>query len=212
MAQSPSHKFGQIIGDLLEAAVFHWLQTIASDFGLYLDYKHLRPAREERRTVSWKDSKGNQHDLDYVLEQVGSEQTIGRPKAFIETAWRRYTKHSRNKVQEIQGAIGPLAETYADCHPFLGVVLAGEFTSGSLNQLRSHGFQIVHYPYESVVRLLRPLASMHISMKPLPTPRCDGKAMRFTRFLKRKNKRSSRSCEIWTPPSSMSFFLRCEHR
>ena len=45
---------------------------------------------------------GNVHDLDYVFEQGGTEATIGQPKAFIEIAWRRYTKHSRNKAQEIQ--------------------------------------------------------------------------------------------------------------
>lgn len=151
MAQSPSHRFGQIIGDLLEAALFAPLQKVADDHGLYLDYKHLRPARRDKRKVTWVDHKGNKHDLDYVMEQGGDERTLGKPKAFIETAWRRYTKHSRNKAQEIQGAVLPLAETYRDCHPFLGVVLAGVFTKGSLDQLRSHGFRVVYYSYESVV-------------------------------------------------------------
>lgn len=150
MAQSPSHRFGQIIGDLLELALFEPLQQIATDFGLYLDYKHLRPARGGKK-VTWKDFKGNEHDLDYVFEEGGSETTRGRPKAFIETAWRRYTKHSRNKAQEMQGAILPLAETYSDCHPFLGVVLAGRFTGSSLAQLTSLGFNILSYSYENIV-------------------------------------------------------------
>lgn len=45
----------------------------------------------------------------------------------------------------------PLAETYRDSHPFLGVVLAGVFTDGSIAQLRSHGFQVVYFSYESMV-------------------------------------------------------------
>ena len=151
MAQSPAHRFGQIIGDLLEAALFEPLQKVADDHALYLDYKHLRPARGDKRKVTWTDHKGNKHDLDYVLELGGNERTLGKPKAFIETAWRRYTKHSRNKAQEIQGAILPLAETYRDSHPFLGAVLAGVFTKGSLDQLRSHGFHVVYYSYESVI-------------------------------------------------------------
>jgi hypothetical protein len=102
--------------------------------------------------VAWKDSRGNVHDLDYVLEEGGSEESIGRPRAFIESAWRRYTKHSRNKAQEIQGAISPLAETYQDCHPFLGAVLAGVFTEGSLAQFRSHRFSLVYCPYETIVQ------------------------------------------------------------
>jgi hypothetical protein len=71
-------------------------------------------------------------------------------KAFIEIAWRRYTKHSRNKAQEIQGAIALLAETYADARPFRGVVLAGFFTAGAIQQLRSLGFHVLYFPYESV--------------------------------------------------------------
>ena len=152
MAQSPAHRLGQIIGEELENAIRKPLIAIAEEFGLYLDYKHARPARGGRKKVAWTDSHGNTHDLDYVLEKGGSETTMGQPMAFIETAWRRYTKHSRNKAQEIQGAIGPLAETYQNSHPFLGAVLAGVFTEGSLAQFRSHKFNLVYCPYETVIQ------------------------------------------------------------
>jgi hypothetical protein len=79
------------------------------------------------------------------------------PAAFIEVAWRRYTKHSRNKAQEIQGAIMPLAETYSANGPFKGAILAGVFTAGAINQLTSLGFTILYFPYESVVRVFRKL-------------------------------------------------------
>ena len=75
----------------------------------------------------------------------------GRPLAFIEAAWRRYTKHSRNKAQEIQGAVLPIAEKYEWDKPFLGVILAGVFTSGSLTQMRTSGFEVALFPYESIV-------------------------------------------------------------
>jgi hypothetical protein len=151
LAQSPTHKFGQIIGDLVEESVREPLEAVAKKHALYLDYKHPRPVRGGKNKVSWKDAKGNIHDLDYVLEAGGSEEVQGRPKGFIEIAYRRYTKHSRNKAQEIQGAIGPLSETYKDDHPFLGAVLAGVFTEGSLTQLRSHGFSVLYFPFESIV-------------------------------------------------------------
>ena len=151
MAKSPAHKLGQIIGDVLEDAIREPLHAIAKEHGLYLDYKHARPTRDGRKKVVWTDSRGNQHDLDYVLEEGGSEKKLGRPRAFIEIAWRRYTKHSRNKAQEIQSAIEPLAETYQDCPPFLGVVLAGDFTEGSLAQLRSHNFSLAYCPYDTIV-------------------------------------------------------------
>ena len=152
MAVSPAHKLGQLIGDELEAAMLEPLLAIADEFDLYLDYKHVRAARDGKKKVAWTDRYGNTHDLDYVLEEGGSEDTVGRPRAFIETAWRRYTKHSRNKAQEIQSAIAPLAETYHNDGPFVGVVLGGVFTEGALDQFRSHGFTIAHCPHDTIVR------------------------------------------------------------
>lgn len=154
MAQSPSHKFGQIVGDLMESVLHARLQEIADRHNLYLDYKHKRKARAGRKKVSWTDHKENVHDLDYVLEEGGTEDETGTPRAFIECAWRRYTKHSRNKASEIQCAVVPLTETYRESQ-FMGVVLAGEFTEGSLQQLRSNGFGILFFPYETIVRAFR---------------------------------------------------------
>lgn len=151
MAESPAHKFGQVIGGLLESVVMPPLEQFCEKQGLYLDHQRkVRPARHGRK-VSWGDSYGNFHDLDFVIERNGSDYEIGQPVAFIEAAWRRYTKHSRNKAQEIQGAILPLAEKYRWNNPFLGAVLAGEFTHGSLEQLRSQGFQVLYFPYETLV-------------------------------------------------------------
>jgi len=151
MAESPAHRFGQLIGELLESVVRPQLEDFCKYQGLYLDHqKRDRPARSGKK-VSWTDQYGNAHDLDFVIEREGTDHQIGRPVAFIETAWRRYTKHSRNKAQEIQGAILPLAEKYRWNNPFLGTVLAGVFTEGSLEQLRSLGFQVLYFPYESLV-------------------------------------------------------------
>lgn len=151
MAESPPHKLGQIIGDVLEEAIGPVLEEFAKTHGLYLDRKGPRPSRPGNK-VSWSDRNGNIHDLDFVLERGGSADHPGAPIAFIETAWRRYTKHSRNKAQEIQGAILPLAERYSDYHPFKGAVLAGCFTDGAITQLRSLGFSILHLSHDSVVR------------------------------------------------------------
>ena len=150
MAISPSHKFGQIVGDNLELAMLPLLVDFAKQHGLYLDRKGQRPCRKGTR-CSWTDLNGNTHDLDFVLERGGSESKKGSPVAFIETAWRRYTKHSRNKAQEIQGAIEPLAQTYKHAGPFKGAVLAGVFTDGALNQMKSLGFSVLFFPYEKVI-------------------------------------------------------------
>ena len=150
MAESLAHTFGQIIGNVLEDAIEPALRRFAGEHGLYLDKKGPREAREGKR-VTWTDLHGNAHDLDFVLERGGTDRVIGTPVAFIETAWRRYTKHSRNKAQEIQGAIQVLALTYKHSCPFTGAILAGVFTGGALNQLKSLGFHILFFPYESIV-------------------------------------------------------------
>lgn len=154
MAESLSHKFGQIIGDLLELALEPHLEKFAKKHKLYLDKKGERKGRKGKK-VSWVDSNNNKHDLDFVLERRATHEVVGVPVAFIESAWRRYTKHSRNKAQEIQSAILPLARKYQSSSPFIGVVLAGVFTSGALSQLESNGFTVLYFPYETVVKAFK---------------------------------------------------------
>jgi small nuclear ribonucleoprotein (snRNP)-like protein len=151
MAESYSHKFGQIIGDLLEVAIKPFLDDFAQRNRLFLDVKGNRELRGKGKKLTWTDKYHNTHDLDFVLERGGSTKVQGTPVAFIEAAWRRYTKHSRNKAQEIQGAILPLAEHHQRSLPFLGVILAGEFTEGALTQLRSSGFSVLYFTYQTVI-------------------------------------------------------------
>jgi hypothetical protein len=108
VAKSPAHRFGQIIGDLLEEIILPQLQKYCDERSLYLDKKGKRTARPGSK-VSWQDRYENFHDLDFVIESGGTDDVLGRPVAFIEAAWRRYTKHSRAKAQEIQGAVMPIA-------------------------------------------------------------------------------------------------------
>jgi DNA methylase len=155
MAQSPSHKFGQALGKLLEDIVLDdilkpRLQQFAQTKNYYLDWQRSRPARSGKK-VTWEDKYGNKHDLDFVIEIDGSDNQLGKPVAFIESAWRRYTKHSKNKAQEIQGAILPIIELHHLSAPFYGAVLAGDFTKSALDQLRNNGFAIIYIPYKDVV-------------------------------------------------------------
>jgi hypothetical protein len=159
MAKSPAHQFGQRLGALIEEIVLDevlrpQLEQFTRERGYWLDAKGKRPARSSVK-VSWPDRWGNTHDLDFVIEIGGSATQRGRPIAFIEAAWRRYTKHSKNKAQEIQGAILPLVDMHRDQAPFHGVVLAGEFTQPAVAQLRSLGFSVAHLPYADVVSAFR---------------------------------------------------------
>ena len=156
MAESYAHRWGQIIGDVFEQFVRDMLKSIAEKHGLYLDFKKPRRTRakhggKDLSKVTWRDSYGNRHDLDYVLERGGTEDVLGVPVAFIESAWRRYTKHSKNKVQEIEAAVLPIALTFSRHQPFCGAVLSGEFTRNALAQLESKGFSVLHIPYASIL-------------------------------------------------------------
>jgi hypothetical protein len=157
MAQSLAHRWGQIIGDVFEMFVRNVLADIATQHGLYLDFKRPRKARGGQAKVSWQDGYGNKHDLDYVLERGGDEEKLGVPAAFIESAWRRYTKHSKNKAQEIEAAVMPVALTFSRHQPFLGAVLAGEFTENALHQLESKGFAVLYVPYKSMLTAFKQL-------------------------------------------------------
>lgn len=150
MAQSPSHQWGQTIGTVVENGIVPILCNIARQHNVYLDSQGYRPARSGRK-VTWTDRFGNTHDLDYVFERDGTHLQRGTPAGFVEVAWRRYTKHSRNKAQEIQGAIRPLVETYHEQGPFMAAIIAGEFTSQALTQLESLGFKILYFPYDDVI-------------------------------------------------------------
>jgi len=150
MALSPGHKLGQIIGDMLEAAIEPMLQDFAAAHGLYLDKKGPRASRSGTK-VRLIDEYANSHDLDYVLEVGATATQMGRPIAFIEVAWRNYTKHSRAKAQEIQGAVLPLADKYRRDAPFKGAIIAGVFTLGARTQLESLGFTFLYFPLATLI-------------------------------------------------------------
>lgn len=154
MAKSESHKFGEFIGEFFENLMQKPIRDFAKKNGLYFDTKGPRKARRSKK-LTWTDVHGSKHDLDFVLEKDGNEETIGEPVAFIELAWRRYTKHSKNKAQEIQGAVDPICEKYKLAKPFKGAILSGQFTDNSLNQLKDDDFHVLYLPFEKLVQAFR---------------------------------------------------------
>jgi hypothetical protein len=152
MADAKAHKLGQMIGEFIEQHFEEELLSICNDRGLYLDVVgKVRKARKGKK-VKWVDVYGSFHDLDFVIERNGTEDKLGVPAALIECAWRRYTKHSKNKAQEIQGAILPIAEKYKYHKPFLGAVIAGVFTAPSIEQLNACGFETLYIDYQDIVQ------------------------------------------------------------
>lgn len=150
MAASPSHILGEMIGNFFEDVMKSPIRDLCNKYNVYFDTIGPRTARSTKK-ITWDDINGSKHDLDYVIERNGTEDKIGDPIAFIELAWRRYTKHSKNKVQEIAGAVLPITEEYHEFAPFKGAILSGVFTEPSLKQLENQGFHVLYIPFDKVV-------------------------------------------------------------
>mgnify|MGYP007069905471 CR=1 FL=1 len=150
MATSQSHTLGEFIGSFFEDLMKKPIREFADANGLFFDTVGPRKARGGSK-LTWTDVHGSKHDLDFVLEKGGLEESIGEPVAFIELAWRRYTKHSKNKAQEISGAVNPICEKYKYSKPFKGAILCGQFTENSLTQLKNDGFSVLYIPFKKLV-------------------------------------------------------------
>ena len=150
MAISQSHILGEFIGSFFEDLMKKPVREFAQKHGLYFDTVGQRKARGGKK-LTWTDVHGSKHNLDFVLEKGGTEEVIGDPVAFIELAWRRYTKHSKNKAQEIAGAVNPICEKYKLSKPFKGAILSGQFTENALNQLKNDDFHVLYIPFEKLV-------------------------------------------------------------
>lgn len=150
MAVSPSHILGEMIGNFFEDVMKSPIRDLCNKYNVYFDTIGPREARNSKK-ITWDDINGSKHDLDYVIERNGTDKKIGDPIAFIELAWRRYTKHSKNKVQEIAGAVLPVLVKYHEFAPFKGAILSGVFTEPSLKQLENQGFHVLYIPFDNVV-------------------------------------------------------------
>ncbi len=154
MAKSESHTLGEFIGTFFEDLMKKPVMEFAKKNNLYFDTYGERTARPSKK-LTWTDVNGSKHDLDFVLEKGGTDETIGTPVAFIELAWRRYTKHSKNKVQEISGALNPICKQYDLIKPFKGAILCGHFTDNALEQLEKDGFSVLYIPFAKLVEAFK---------------------------------------------------------
>lgn len=150
MAKSPSHKLGQLIGDYFEQSIERFLVPLFEDGRYYLDYKHPRKSRNNKKLVEWQDSKGHKHNLDYVIEKDGTEHELGKLVSIIEIAWRTGGRHSANKVQEIMAAVNPIADKYRGNNVYKAAILSGDFTGPPLQNLEANDFDVVYFDKGSI--------------------------------------------------------------
>lgn len=148
---SAGHKLGQRIGDWFERYfVLPLLQTVAQELALFLDNRYVsRTCRGGK--IEWPDADDNLVDFDFVLELDGDKDTRGIPVAFVESFWRRGSRHSKDKARDDTGKLTPLRDAYPTAR-FLGLVAAGEFTKPAVDLVRSRDVDLFYIPKDKLVR------------------------------------------------------------
>jgi len=150
ITSSAGHKLGQLIGDWFEEFfVLPLLKEVSDSLHLFLDCRFIdRPIRGDK--IVWTDTDGNSVDYDFVLELNGSISHIGVPVAFIESFWRRGSRHSKDKARDDSGKLLPMRSTYPTAR-FLGIIAAGDFTEPARELVRSRDIDLFYVPKNKIV-------------------------------------------------------------
>lgn len=148
---SAGHRLGQMIGDWWETSVIlPVLKEVADELDLFVDNRAInRECRDEK--IQWKDYGGNVVDYDYVIELGGSTTALGAPVAFIESFWRRGSRHSKDKARDDTNKLLPMRETYPTAR-FLAIAACGEFTEPAREYVRSRGVELFFVSKENIVK------------------------------------------------------------
>lgn len=147
---SAGHRLGQMVGDWWERfLVSPLLEAVAKDLDLYLDSRFVsRTCRGDK--IIWADADRNETDYDFVLELGGRADKLGIPVGFVETFWRRGSRHSKDKARDDTGKLVPMKETYPTAR-YLGIVACGDFTEPAKTLVRSRDVHLFYAPKNKVV-------------------------------------------------------------
>lgn len=147
---SAGHKLGQLVGDWFEQYfVLPLLEKVASNLHLYLDHRfRKRPARGNK--ILWTDEDGNRVDYDFVLELDGRDEALGIPVAFLETFWRRGSRHSKDKARDDSGKLLPMRGVHPTAR-FLGIVAGGDFTQPARQLVLRNEIDLFYVPKAKIV-------------------------------------------------------------
>lgn len=148
---SSGHKLGQLIGNWFEQYfVLPLLGQVTNELDLFLDHRFRQRAARSGKII-WVDVDGNEVDYDFVLELNGTETKMGIPVGFIESFWRRGSRHSKDKARDDSGKLMPMRETYPTAR-FLGIVSAGDFTRPARELVINREIDLFYIPKDKIVK------------------------------------------------------------
>lgn len=148
---SSGHKLGQLIGDWFEQYfVLPLLSEVANELDLFLDHRFMQRSARGGKII-WEDVDENDVDYDFVLELNGTATQMGIPVGFIESFWRRGSRHSKDKARDDSGKLMPMRETYPTAR-FLGIVSAGDFTRPARELVINCEIDLFYIPKDKIVQ------------------------------------------------------------
>lgn len=149
---SAGHKLGQLIGDWYEEYFVHdLLKGVAESLGLYLDTRFVERKAVRGEKIIWEDLDCNNVDYDCVLELGGTDEHKGEPVAFIESFWRRGSRHSKDKARDDSGKLMPMRDTYPTAR-FLGIISCGDFTQPACDLVRSRNIDLFYINKNNIIK------------------------------------------------------------
>lgn len=118
---------------------------------LFVDSRFITRAVECRGDkIIWKDVDGNDVDYDFAFELGGTTASKGVPVGFVETFWRRGSRHSKDKARDDTGKLVPMRATYPTAR-YLGIVSGGDFTEPARDLVSSRGVHLFYVPKAKIV-------------------------------------------------------------
>ncbi len=151
---SAGHGLGQLVGKWFEEYfVLPLLTRVANQLQLFLDAPTIERTSRGRK-ILWQDVYGGFVDYDFVLELGGTLDSRGIPVAFIESFWRRGSRHSRDKIRDDSGKLLPMRDKYPTAR-FLGVIAAGELTLPAKTMLHDRNIDLFYVSKEKVLNAFK---------------------------------------------------------
>lgn len=148
--RNPGSALGEAIGHLMEAALSEYITPLVLEHSCKL----LTTGPMNEKTGKYTDLKlKDSHDIAYSIDGVIVNQEL-QPIILIESKYIRYTKHNRDKASWICQAHGSLRDKYSSVRNCLAI-LAGSWSSPSLEMLRAYNISYFRVPFQHVVDVLK---------------------------------------------------------
>jgi len=122
---------------------------MVGDIMQYRALKRILEPFNPKIDLRMKDKSNIEHEIDFVIMS-----TKGDPLVLIDSKYIKYTKHAREKANEILMKLTSVREAHPSVNMLIAV-LAGSFTQDALRTLETRGIHVFHIPFDKLAANLR---------------------------------------------------------